>query len=239
MNLGEKIKKHRMKNSMSQEDLANSLYVHRRTIAKWENNSSIPSIDMLVKLSSIFNISVDELLKDDVKDTVTIIPNHRDDSLKRKYILYIVILIFISSLGILSYRVGDYFIKRGIEINEKLQKEKEEKLLEEQKRKEALEQEKEKSKRDSFNRNFEFYSGTKTNSSVSYVIDKAIENAKKGEEHLIEFTFDNKSYGTNPDSILKIKNYLRDFNNYNIQYYEIQFDYDSNGYIYKANIETR
>ena len=63
MNLGEKIYQQRTKKKMSQGDLAEILNVSRQSISKWENNSSIPDLDKIVKMSEIFEISLDELIK--------------------------------------------------------------------------------------------------------------------------------------------------------------------------------
>ena len=44
---------------------------------------------------------------------------------------------------------------------------------------------------------------------------------------------------TDPDKIKEIKDSLKDFNGYKLQYYEISIDYDDNGYVNKITIETR
>lgn len=74
---------------------------------------------------------------------------------------------------------------------------------------------------------------------VSKIIDDAITNNKKSNDHLIEFVFDGTSYGTDPNNIKTIKNNLRNFKGYEIQYYEILIDYDDNGYVNKITIETK
>lgn len=53
--------------NLSQEELAQKIYVTRQTISNWENNKSYPDIHSLLLLSSIFNISLDQLVKGDVK----------------------------------------------------------------------------------------------------------------------------------------------------------------------------
>ena len=63
MNLGEKIYQQRTEKKLSQGDLAEMLNVSRQSISKWENNTSIPDLDKIVKLSEIFDISLDELIK--------------------------------------------------------------------------------------------------------------------------------------------------------------------------------
>lgn len=62
MNLGENIYRFRTKMNMSQGDLANALDVSRQSVSKWENNSAVPELDKLIKMSEIFGISIDELV---------------------------------------------------------------------------------------------------------------------------------------------------------------------------------
>ena len=62
MNLGDKLYKLRTDRNMSQGDLADTLGVSRQSISKWETNSSVPELDRLVKLSEIFNVSIDDLI---------------------------------------------------------------------------------------------------------------------------------------------------------------------------------
>lgn len=64
MNLNEKIIRLRKLNNLSQEQLAEKIGITRQAITKWENNESIPDIDNLIKLSNIFNVTLDQLLKD-------------------------------------------------------------------------------------------------------------------------------------------------------------------------------
>lgn len=62
MQLGDRIYKLRTEKEMSQGDLANALDVSRQSISKWETNASVPELDKLVKLSVVFDISLDALI---------------------------------------------------------------------------------------------------------------------------------------------------------------------------------
>ncbi len=53
MNLGETIYNLRKEKKLSQGDLAEQLSVSRQSVSKWENNSAVPDLDKLVKLSTI------------------------------------------------------------------------------------------------------------------------------------------------------------------------------------------
>lgn len=51
----------------SQEELAEKIYVTRQTISNWENEKSYPDIHSLLLLSSLFNVSLDQLIKGDIE----------------------------------------------------------------------------------------------------------------------------------------------------------------------------
>lgn len=68
MILGEKVANLRKQNGWSQEDLAEQLNISRQSVSKWESGSSIPDLDKIVKMSSIFNVSTDYLLKDELEE---------------------------------------------------------------------------------------------------------------------------------------------------------------------------
>lgn len=62
MNLGESIYKHRTGKNWSQTDLADELDVSRQSVSKWENNTAIPDLDKLIKMASLFEVSLDMLV---------------------------------------------------------------------------------------------------------------------------------------------------------------------------------
>ena len=63
MNLGETIYRLRTEKQLSQGELAEMLEVSRQSISKWENNSAVPELEKLLRLSEIFEVSLDELVK--------------------------------------------------------------------------------------------------------------------------------------------------------------------------------
>ena len=67
MELGKQIKKYRSELSLSQDALAERVYVSRQTISNWENDKSYPDVNSLVLLSEVFNTSIDNLIKGDVE----------------------------------------------------------------------------------------------------------------------------------------------------------------------------
>lgn len=66
MELNTQIKKYRTDMNLSQEELAEKVYVTRQTISNWENNKNYPDIHSLLLLSSLFNVSLDQLIKGDI-----------------------------------------------------------------------------------------------------------------------------------------------------------------------------
>lgn len=67
MILAEKIINLRKKSGFSQEELASKLDVSRQSVSKWEGGQSIPDLDKIIKLSQIFGVSTDFLLKDEIE----------------------------------------------------------------------------------------------------------------------------------------------------------------------------
>ena len=67
MILADKIIELRKKNGWSQEDLAEKLEVSRQSISKWESAQSIPDMNKILKLSEVFSVSTDYLLKDEIE----------------------------------------------------------------------------------------------------------------------------------------------------------------------------
>ena len=67
MELGKRIKQYRNEKSLSQDILAEKVYVSRQTISNWENEKSYPDVHSLVLLSKVLDVSLDQLIKGDVK----------------------------------------------------------------------------------------------------------------------------------------------------------------------------
>ena len=63
--LNEKIVYYRKKNMLTQEELAYQLNVSRQTVTKWETGTIYPNIEYLTKLSNLFGVSIDYLVKED------------------------------------------------------------------------------------------------------------------------------------------------------------------------------
>lgn len=68
MILSEKITNLRKQNGWSQEELAEKLGISRQSVSKWESTASIPDLDKIIKMSEIFGVSTDYLLKDELEE---------------------------------------------------------------------------------------------------------------------------------------------------------------------------
>ena len=67
--IGKRIAIKRKELNITQNSLAEQLYVTHQAVSKWENGKSIPSLELLFELTKLFNISIDYLLDDtDIAD---------------------------------------------------------------------------------------------------------------------------------------------------------------------------
>lgn len=93
MELGKQIKKHRQEVQLSQEELADRVYVSRQTISNWENDKSYPDVNSLVLLSEIFQISLDNLIKGDIEVMKDVIQKEEIVKMNRYGKIYTIMLI--------------------------------------------------------------------------------------------------------------------------------------------------
>lgn len=72
MNFSERLKKEREKKGWSQAELAEMIHVSRQSVSKWETGKNYPNIEVIIDLSDLFGITIDELLRSDeeLKDKV-------------------------------------------------------------------------------------------------------------------------------------------------------------------------
>lgn len=67
MQLGQRLASLRQEHGLTQDDLATKIYVSRQTISSWENDHSYPDVDNLVRLSLVFDVTLDDLVKGDLQ----------------------------------------------------------------------------------------------------------------------------------------------------------------------------
>ena len=93
MELGNQIRKHRQKAQLSQEELADRVYVSRQTISNWENDKSYPDVNSLVLVSEIFQISLDSLIKGDIEVMKEVIQKEEITKMNHYGTIYTMLLI--------------------------------------------------------------------------------------------------------------------------------------------------
>lgn len=108
MNLSKQIKKHRERLSLSQEGLAEKLYVSRQTISNWENKKSYPDVHNLLLLSVLFDVSLDELVKGDVEQMKETIEKTAMDRYTK--IMLVFTLLAALSVGPALFLPGNWWI---------------------------------------------------------------------------------------------------------------------------------
>lgn len=133
MNLGETIYRLRTEKNLSQGDLAERLEVSRQSISKWENNSAVPDLAKIVKLSEVFEVSLDALVKGEdaphKPETVTPIPEEKAEVYNKKtgvpgrkiagtillcMAFLVTLLVFIAGGGFLGVVLALPFLSCGI-----------------------------------------------------------------------------------------------------------------------------
>lgn len=80
MEIGSKLKEARMKTELTQEQIADKIGVSRQTISNWENNKSYPDIVSVIKMSDLYDVSLDYLLKGKEADPMTSYMEYLEES---------------------------------------------------------------------------------------------------------------------------------------------------------------
>ena len=116
MELGKQIKNCRQEANLSQEELAERVYVSRQTISNWENDKSYPDVHSLVLLSEIFQISLDKLIKGDIERMREEIKKEEVTKLNRYGMIYTVLfVVMLVSIVPLVHWLGNLgFIPWGV-----------------------------------------------------------------------------------------------------------------------------
>ncbi len=116
MSLGEQIRKRRSELDMTQEQLADKLFVSRSTVSNWEINRNYPDIKLLISLSDALGISLDSLLKENhnVVDSIAYDTNEKKKNAKLvKMLKILVVVLFISLLSVLFIFTKDVDVSAG------------------------------------------------------------------------------------------------------------------------------
>ena len=104
MNFGERVKIERNKRDWSQEKLADKLYVSRQAISKWENGHNYPSIEIIIAISDLFGLTIDELLRSDMELKEKLIMDSRQ--LAHPKLKLVFDFIFLVGVTLLAVKLG-------------------------------------------------------------------------------------------------------------------------------------
>lgn len=117
MEIGKQIKKYRTEMELSQDRLAEKIFVSRQTISNWENNKNYPDVKSLLLLSSLFNVSLDMLVKGDLEKMKEEIKEEDITSFKKLGNIFAVFLVAMILLPIpLKMFMGNIGIAIGVLI---------------------------------------------------------------------------------------------------------------------------
>lgn len=112
----DKIKELRLSNHLTQEQFAQKLFISRSAVAKWEQGRGIPKYDTIKDIASTFNVSVDELYKqDEVHEVINVI--EKDNKKKMIVLLSIITILLISLISSLSISLSKKEFKPYSEYN--------------------------------------------------------------------------------------------------------------------------
>ena len=106
MTFGEKLRKLRTDSGLTQEELAEKLYVTRTAISKWESDRGYPNIDSLKAISKFFSVSIDELLSSEEVLTIAEQDNKQKET-RFKDLVYALLDLSISMLLFLPFFAED------------------------------------------------------------------------------------------------------------------------------------
>lgn len=81
--VGKMIKKLREEANMTQDNLAEKMNVTRQAVSNWENGKTSPDIDTLFRLSQVFNVSIEEIIYGEKRNTVTNVTNITNQTIKK------------------------------------------------------------------------------------------------------------------------------------------------------------
>ncbi len=121
MEFSDQIKNLRQKKGLTQDQFARKLHVTRQAISNWENNRNLPDLAMLIEISQVFDISLDELILGDTrmnKMTKKLIKDTDENRTAKFNMISTIIGFFLMLIGFLCFLIKaasvEYIDKHGI-----------------------------------------------------------------------------------------------------------------------------
>ena len=105
MNLHHQIKSYRTSLNLTQDGLADKIFVSRQTISNWENEKSYPDIHSLILLSEVFDVSLDQLVKGDLEIMKEVVHSVEIEKFKKlsNVFSFLLILFVISAIPLIYF----------------------------------------------------------------------------------------------------------------------------------------
>lgn len=105
MQIGNQIKKYRESLNLSQEQLADKIFVTRQTISNWETNKNYPDIKSISLLCNLFDVSLDQFIEGDIEEMKKIISEKEMNDYNRISIIFTIemIIFLLSSYPLLKF----------------------------------------------------------------------------------------------------------------------------------------
>ncbi|WP_242359553.1 helix-turn-helix domain-containing protein [Lactococcus petauri] len=100
MKIGKRIREYRKIYNLSQEQLADKIFVSRQTVSNWENDKTYPDIQSIISLAILFNISLDEFIREDLEEMKMKISNKKANKRADIYSLIMICSTILASLSI-------------------------------------------------------------------------------------------------------------------------------------------
>ena len=113
MQVGKQIQHYRKEKNLSQDELAEIIFVSRQSISNWERGATYPDIQNLLLLSKVFEVSLDKLVKGDLETMKQIIHDQEFMRYQKDGVVFTILLIGIT---IISNPHNHYFDGYGIVI---------------------------------------------------------------------------------------------------------------------------
>lgn len=98
MEIGHRIKSYRTQLGMSQDALAERVYVSRQTISNWENDKTYPDVQSLLILSEVFGATIDDLVKGDVETMTKTLDSDAKTMLRLGFVMLAFLLLMVLAL---------------------------------------------------------------------------------------------------------------------------------------------
>ncbi len=102
MEISEQIRQRRAAAGLSQEELAERIYVTRQTLSNWETGKTYPDLNSLLRLGDVFHVSLDELVKGDIAAMEEEIKKEDTSGFEKENRILLVLLAVIFVLGVVQ-----------------------------------------------------------------------------------------------------------------------------------------